>query len=77
LNYYDLIYKYFFVLIRFANIGRSFAASQSSRIIIDNSAGSSDAFILKSIINRLKDENFKYDIEEVWVYEKGKVRRIY
>ena len=50
---------------------------QSSRIIINNNKGCSDRYILTNIYNRLRDKNFKNDIDEVWVYEKGKVRLIH
>ena len=50
---------------------------QASRIVIDNNRGCSDRYILTSIYNRLRNKNFKNDIGEVWVYEKGKVRLIY
>jgi hypothetical protein len=48
-------------------------AAQSSRIIIDNNKGASDRYIKKNIYDRLSDKNFKHDIDEVWLYEKGKV----
>jgi hypothetical protein len=50
---------------------------QSSRIIINNNKGASDRYLLKNIHNRLKDKNFKNNIDEVWTYEKGKVRLLY
>ena len=50
---------------------------QSSRIIINNNKGCSDRYILTNIYNRLRDKNFKNNINEVWLYEKGKVRMIY
>jgi hypothetical protein len=50
---------------------------QSSQIIINNNKGSVDRYIDRNILERLKDKNFKYDIDEVWLYEKGKVRRIF
>ncbi|MDR0680420.1 MAG: hypothetical protein LBG15_01005, partial [Dysgonamonadaceae bacterium] len=50
---------------------------QASRIIIDNNKGCSDRYILNSIYNRLRDKNFKNNIDEVWLYEKGRVRLIY
>lgn len=43
---------------------------QSSRIIIDNSKGTSDRQIRKAIIARQADRKIK----EVWLYEKGRVR---
>jgi hypothetical protein len=36
----------------------------------------SDRFIQQNIIKRLNDKTFKYKIEEVWLYEKGKVRKL-
>ena len=50
---------------------------QASRIILDNNRGCSNRYILANIYNRLKDKSFKQDINEVWLYEKGKVRLIY
>jgi len=50
---------------------------QSSRIIINNSKGASDRFIRDNIYKRLKEKTFKYDIDEVWLYEKGKIRLLY
>ncbi|GHT03494.1 hypothetical protein FACS189440_12450 [Bacteroidia bacterium] len=50
---------------------------QSSRIIINNTKGCSDRYILNNIGNRLHDKSFKNVIEEVWVYEKGKTRKIW
>ena len=50
---------------------------QSSNIIIKNSAGASDRYILNTIANRLRDPNFKFPINEVWLYEKGDVRLLY
>jgi len=55
----------------------SHGLKQSSRIIIDNNKGCRDYYILTNIYNRIKDKNFKYRINEVWLYEKGKVRLIY
>ena len=42
---------------------------QSNRIIIDNTKGASDRIIRKAIMARLK---IGTDIEEVWLYEKGR-----
>lgn len=47
---------------------------QSDRIIINNSKGSSDRFIKRLIHERI---NRKINIEEVWLYEKGKTRLLY
>ncbi|MDR1543015.1 MAG: hypothetical protein LBS50_01115 [Prevotellaceae bacterium] len=45
---------------------------QSSRIIINNNKGASDRYIKRNIHERLR--NFRQHIDEVWLYEKGKVR---
>ena len=50
---------------------------QSSRVIINNNKGASDRFIRKNIYERLAERNFRYDIEELWVYEKGKLRLLF
>jgi len=50
---------------------------QSSRIIINNNKGASDRFIRRSVFDRLDDKNFKYNIEELWVYEKGRLRLLF
>jgi len=50
---------------------------QSSRIIINNSKGASDRYIRDNIYKRLKDKAFKFDINEVWLYEKGKLRLLF
>ncbi|MDR2765379.1 MAG: hypothetical protein LBB90_10180 [Tannerella sp.] len=55
----------------------SHGTKQSSRIIINNNKGVVDRYIHRNILERLKDKNFKYDIDEVWLYEKGKVKRIF
>jgi hypothetical protein len=52
-------------------------ALQSSRIIIDNNKGCSDRFILSNIYNRVRNKAAKSNIDEVWVYEKGKVRLLH
>jgi mannitol-1-phosphate/altronate dehydrogenase len=49
---------------------------QSARIIINNNKGTSDRFIQQNIIKRLKNKTFKLNIEEIWLYEKGKVRKL-
>jgi hypothetical protein len=48
---------------------------QSSRIIINNNKGGKDMYIGRNIHNRVINE--KQHIDEVWLYEKGKVRLIY
>lgn len=55
----------------------SHGARQSPYIIIKNTGGCSDRFIIKSIFDRLKDKSFNHDIKEVWIYEKGGIRLIY
>jgi hypothetical protein len=55
----------------------SHGAKQSSRIIINNNKGASDRIILSNIHNRIRDKNFKNNIDEIWIYEKGKVRLFY
>ena len=48
--------------------------SQSSYVIIDNNKGASDRYIIKLTHQRSK---LRQDINEVWVYEKGKARMLY
>ena len=50
---------------------------QSSRIIINNNKGASDRYIRRNIFERLQEKNFKREIDEVWLYEKGKLRLLY
>jgi hypothetical protein len=50
---------------------------QSPYIIINNNKGASDRYIRRNILERLNDKNFKRDIDEVWLYEKGTVRLLY
>ena len=59
-------------------VGRmiSHGTSQSNRIIIDNSNGCSHRFILTQVHNRLRQANFKNEILELWVYEKGTLTRL-
>ena len=47
---------------------------QSDKIIINNSKGASERYIKKLIFDRIKLNQI---INEVWVYEKGKVRLLY
>lgn len=54
----------------------SHGAKQSPFLIIDNK-GCSDRYIIKSIHDRLRDKTFSREINEVWVYEKGKIRLVY
>jgi hypothetical protein len=55
----------------------SHGAKQSPYLIIKNTKGCSDRFILRSIGDRLNDRNFHHSIKEVWVFEKGAVRLLY
>ena len=55
----------------------SHGAKQSPYIIINNTKGCSDRFILRNIYERLSDKKFGYDIKEVWLYEKGKIRLLF
>ena len=55
----------------------SHGAKQSPYIVIDNNKGASDRYIRRMILERLKDKNFRYGIEEVWLYEKGKLRLLF
>lgn len=55
----------------------SHGAKQSPYLIIKNTKGCSDRFILRSIKDRLCDQNFHHGIKEVWLYEKGSVRLLY
>jgi len=50
---------------------------QSSRIIINNNKGASDRYINRLIYERINNKNFGYDIEEVWLYEKGNIRLLF
>ena len=55
----------------------SHGAKQSSQLIINNNKGASDRFILRNIRERMMDKNFKYEINEVWLYEKGNLRLLF
>jgi hypothetical protein len=50
---------------------------QSSNIIINNNKGASDRYIRRNIIQRVNKRNFRFDIDKVWLYEKGTVRLLY
>ena len=50
---------------------------QASRIIINNTNGASDRYIKRLIYERIYNENFIYEIDEVWLYEKGKIRLLF
>ena len=47
---------------------------QASRIIINNTKGCSDRYIKRLIYDRINNGNI---IDEVWLYEKGKVRILF
>jgi len=47
---------------------------QSSNIIINNTKGASDRYIKKIIYQRIR---LGQDVNEVWLYEKGKIRLFY
>ena len=55
----------------------SHGTKQASRIIINNTKGASDRFIRDNIYKRIKDKAFNREIDEVWLYEKGKLRLFY
>ena len=74
----DMFYEYEsfdppFKIRKIANM-ISHGVKQSSRIIINNNKGASDRYIRDNIYKRLKDKTFKYSIDEIWLYEKGKIR---
>ncbi|GHT88215.1 hypothetical protein FACS189474_3050 [Bacteroidia bacterium] len=48
---------------------------QSSRIIINNNKGANHRLIKRNIYNRIYIE--QQEIDEVWIYEKGKVHLLY
>jgi len=50
---------------------------QSSRIIINNTKGAADRYIKRLVYDRINNENFTYNIDEVWIYEKGKLRLLF
>lgn len=52
-------------------------ALQANRIIIDNNKGASDRFILNMILKRVNDIYFLGEIDELLVYEKGNIRKLY
>ncbi|MDR0833059.1 MAG: hypothetical protein LBN93_02580 [Candidatus Symbiothrix sp.] len=49
---------------------------QASRVIIKN-GGADDNFIQKCILNRINEKIFRYQIDEVWVFEEGTFRVLY
>ena len=52
----------------------SHGVKQSSRIIINNTKGASDRYIKRLIYDRINKGNI---IDEVWLYEKGKLRLLF
>ena len=52
-------------------------AEQSDRIIIDNNKGASDRFIINMVLKRINDKFFRKKIQELYVYEKGTIRRLF
>jgi hypothetical protein len=55
----------------------SHGAEQAERIIINNNKGCCDRYIMANIHNRLKNKKFTHNIDEVWTYEKGKLRLLF
>jgi hypothetical protein len=55
----------------------SHGTRQSSRLIINNNKGASDRYIIRNVHSRMADRSFIYDIEELWVYEKGNLRLLF
>ena len=47
---------------------------QSNNIVLNNNKGASDRYIIKLIYQRIR---LGQDINEVWLYEKGKIRMLY
>ena len=70
-NFYE--YESFTSPFKKEKIGRMIGqgTKQSSRIIINNNKGCSDRFIKRNVFNRI---NIGQIIDEVWLYERGKVR---
>ena len=52
----------------------SHGIKQSSRIIINNTKGASDRYIKRLIYDRINNRSI---IDEVWLYEKGKLRLLF
>lgn len=52
-------------------------AEQAQHIIIDNNKGASDRYIINMIVKRLNDKCFRGEINELYVYEKGKIRCLF
>ena len=50
---------------------------QSPKIIINNTKGTSDRYINRLIYDRINDANPVADIEEIWLYEKGRLRLLF
>ena len=51
-------------------------SEQSERIIIDNNKGVSDRLLMDRIQRILNDQSFKRKILEIYVYEKGAIRKV-
>ena len=51
-------------------------SEQSERIIIDNNKGVSERLLMDRIQRVLTDRSFKRKILEIFVYEKGTVRKV-
>ena len=52
----------------------SYGVKQSSRIIINNTKGASDRYIKRLIYDRINNGSI---IDEIWLYEKGKLRLLF
>ncbi|GHT19196.1 hypothetical protein AGMMS4957_02910 [Bacteroidia bacterium] len=74
----DLFYEYegFMPPFKTTKLRRmlSHGAKQSARVIVNNNKGASDTYLRRYIHTRLLQTA---DLDEVWVYEKGKVRRLF
>ncbi|MDR0834067.1 MAG: hypothetical protein LBN93_07810 [Candidatus Symbiothrix sp.] len=74
----DLFYEYegFMPPFRTKKLRRmlSHGARQSSRVIINNNKGASETYLRRYIHTRLVQTA---DLDEVWAYEKGKLRQVF
>ena len=52
-------------------------SNTSDRIIIDNNKGASDRYIINMVLKRIADKSFRKEIQDLYVYEKGAVRRLF
>lgn len=52
-------------------------SKQSPYLIINNNKGATHRYIRRNVFERLNDKTFKFDIKELWVYEKGKLNLVY